>query len=125
MADAGEERGVVCRAGRERFAVPVAAVREVVASPVLARIPGAPPAVHGLANVRGTLITAVSAPVLLGDSDPLPSEWLVVLDLFGGKLGLLVDEVEDLHAGGAAAGVPRLKLEALLRPLFDAASKGP
>jgi hypothetical protein len=49
----------------------------------------------------------------------------VVLALFGGKLGLLVDEVEDLHAGGAAAGVPRLQLEAMLRPLIDAASKGP
>jgi len=125
MADADEERLVVCRAGGERFALPVAAVREVVAAPVLARIPGAPAAVRGLANVRGALVTAVSAPVLLGLPDPSPSEWLVVLALFGGRVGLEVDEVEDLHAGGSVAGVPRLPLEALLRPLFGAEALSP
>ncbi|HEV8358454.1 MAG TPA: chemotaxis protein CheW [Gemmatimonadales bacterium] len=122
MAEPHGERVVVCRVGAERFSLPVAAVREVVASPVLARIPGAPPAVRGLANVRGTLITAVSAPILLGFSDALPTEWLVVLARFGGRVGLEVDEVEDLHAG---ADVPGLPLEALLDPLFGSESPGP
>ncbi len=118
MAEVDGERLVVCRVGAERFALPVAAVREVVAAPALTRIPGAPAEVRGLANVRGTLGTAVSAPLLLGFTDPPPSEWLVVLALGGGRIGLEVDEVEDLHTGGSVAGVPRLALEALLAPLF-------
>lgn len=118
MAEADGERLVVCRVGTQRFALPVAAVREVVAAPLLARIPGAPAGVRGVANVRGALVTAVSAPMLLGASDPPPSEWLVVLTLLGGRVGLEVDEVEDLHTGGPVAGVPRLALEALLGPLF-------
>jgi purine-binding chemotaxis protein CheW len=124
MADPDGERVVVCRVGAERFSLPIAAVREVVAAPVLARIPGAPPAVRGLANIRGTLVTAVSAPMLLGFSGALPTEWLVVLARFGGRVGLEVDEVEDLHAGADTA-VPGLRLEALLGPLFGSESPGP
>jgi purine-binding chemotaxis protein CheW len=116
MADRSEGRVLVCRVGSERVALPVAAVRQVVASPAVIRIPGAPEAVRGLANVRGTLVTAISAPHLLG----LPaqrSDWLVVLSACQGRVGLEVDEVEDVHDGGIAA--PRLlDVDALIRPLI-------
>lgn len=120
MAEAGAERVVVCRVGTERFGLPVASVRAVVALPPVARIPGAPTAVRGLANVRGTLVTAVSGAGLLSRPEAgAEAEWLVVLMMLGGRVGLAVDEVEDLHTTGTAGLVPTLDLEALIRPLFE------
>ena len=119
MPEAGAERVVVCRIGTERFALPVASVRAVVALPPVARIPGAPTAVRGMVNVRGTLVTTVSGARLFSRADGGPAaEWLVVLAMMGGRVGLEVDEVEDLHMTGSADPVPTLDLEVLIRPLF-------
>jgi purine-binding chemotaxis protein CheW len=122
MRKEGAARVVVCRVGADRFALPVAAVREVVATPTVSRIPGAPLAVLGLANVRGTLVTAVSGPLLLGQSGRSPSEWLVVLTMLGGRVAIEVDEVEDLHTTESAGRLRTLDIDALVRPLFAAAS---
>ena len=121
MADDGAERVLICRVGDERVALPVSAVRQVVASASVTRIPGAPPAVRGLANVHGTLVTALSAPHLLGHATPTQSPWLVVLALYQGRVGLEVDEVEDVHVGSAGARL--LALDALVRPLIAASSE--
>jgi len=118
MAEAGAARVVVCRIGSERFALPVASVRAVVALPPVARIPGAPTAVSGLVNVRGTLVTTVSGSRLLSRSVGTAPEWLVVLAMLGGRVGLEVDEVEDLQTTGTAGAVPTLDLEILIGPLF-------
>jgi purine-binding chemotaxis protein CheW len=96
----------------------VAAIQEIVATPELARLPGAPEAVRGIANVRGTLVTVVSAPVLFGIRGKASTDWLVVLSMFDGTVGLEVDEVEDLHAAGTASRLPTLDVEALVRPLL-------
>jgi chemotaxis signal transduction protein len=71
-------------------------VREVVASPPVTRLPEAPPLVRGLANVHGTLVTAISGPRLLALEVPESGDWLVVLALHGGRVGIQVDEVEDV-----------------------------
>src|SRR5438552_14435796 len=78
MVEAGAGRVVVCRVGDERFVLPVAAVREVVASPPVTRLPEAPPLVRGLANVHGTLVTTISGPRLLALEIPESGDWLVV-----------------------------------------------
>ncbi len=118
MNDTGTTRVVVCRVAGERFALPVAAVQEVVATPELARLPGAPEAVRGVANVRGSLVTVISGPVLFGIRGEASTDWLLVLSMFGGTVGLEVDEVEELHAAGTAGRVPTLDVEALVRPLL-------
>lgn len=118
MADAGAGRVVVCRVGTDRFALPVAAVREVIVAQPLVRIPGVPRAVRGLANVRGTLVSVVSGPRLLGLPDEVPSPWLIVLALYGGRVGIEVDEIEDLHAADSAGKLSRFDLDALVRPLL-------
>lgn len=119
MADPGAGRVLVCRVGNERVALPVAAVRQVVASQPVTRLPGAPDPVRGVANVQGTLVTAVSAPRLLGLPMPERSEWLIVLSLCDGRVGLEVDDVEDVHA--ASSDAPRrFELDELIRPLLAA-----
>lgn len=118
MNQPDQARVVVCRVAGERFALPVSAVREVVATPPLARVPGAPDAVRGIANVRGALVTVVSGPVLFGIRDRGGTDWLLVLAQFDGTVGLEVDEVEDLHAAGGTTRLPTLDVEALVRPLL-------
>lgn len=120
MADADVQHMVVCRVGSERFALPVSAVREVVAGSPVTPLPGAPAAVRGLANVHGVLVTVVSAPLLLGLSSGPPCEWLIVLTMHGSRVGIEVDEVEDLSGTGQESESLRaLDLDMLIRPLLS------
>jgi len=118
MDEPGAGRFVVCRVGSQRFALPVAAVRQVVAAPGVSRLPGAPEAVQGLANVHGTLVTSLSAPRLLGLPAGEKCEWLIVLSMCEGRVGIEVDEVEDVEAGSSPA-YRALDLDALIRPLLN------
>jgi purine-binding chemotaxis protein CheW len=60
-------RMVIFRAGGERFALPLEAVREVVVpQPPYARVPRAPAAVRGAMNLRGRVVAVVELGPLLG-----------------------------------------------------------
>jgi purine-binding chemotaxis protein CheW len=120
MTEVAAERVVICRIAGERFALPVSAVREVVAAPPVTRIPGAPAEVLGIANVHGTLVTTVSGPRLLGLSTAGGNECLIVLSMEQARVGILVDEVEDVAAGRGEA--QSLDLVALIRPLLAPSS---
>ena len=118
MIERGPDRVVVCRVGGERFAVSATSVREILAAPVLTRIPGVSTAVRGLANVRGTLVTAMSGRGLLGLPGPDSGDWLLVLSTRDGRVGVVMDEVEDLHEEAGATALPVLDIEALVLPLL-------
>ena len=121
MPEGEASRVVVCRVGAERFALPINAVREIVTAPELTRIPGVPPSIRGVANVRGTLVTAVSGRLLLGaPAGGEAGDWLLVLTMRDGRVGIVMDEVEDLQVSAAARGVPVLDIEALVLPLLAA-----
>ena len=59
MNDAGVVRLLVFRVGALLCAAEAERVREILPRLATTRIPGAPPAVAGLVNVRGTLVTEV------------------------------------------------------------------
>ena len=121
MPDGEDSRVVVCRVGAERFALPISVVREIVAAPELTRIPGVPQSIRGVANVRGTLVTAVSGRLLLGaPAGGEAGDWLLVLTMRDGRVGIVMDEVEDLQVSAAARAVPVLDIEALVLPLLAA-----
>ena len=120
MSEESAGRVVVCRVGAERFALPIRAVREIIAAPELTRIPGVPPGIRGVANVRGTLVTAVSGPLLLGAPGETAGDWLLVLTMRDGRVGIVMDEVEDLQVSMAADTLPILDIEALVLPLLAA-----
>jgi len=75
----------------------IAAVREIVPLRRATRLPGAPPYVRGLINLRGAIVTVIDLAVrLVGGSTP--DEGSVVLAEFGSKnVGLAVDEVRDVQ----------------------------
>lgn len=88
-------------AGGERLAMSADAVVEIVSSPPTTRVPHAPPALRGLANLRGAVVPVVSLAELLGQ--PAGAEARLIV-LGGGKpVGLLVDEVTALVASAGAA----------------------
>lgn len=121
------------------FGVDILAVREVVAHAELTKVPGAPPFVRGLVNLRGQILTVVDLAVRLGLA-PRPrtrESRLVVLKTSGelGRVGgelqtsddptaILVDRVGDVVEPGPEGirppppnlgGVAAQHLEGVLR----------
>ena len=110
MNDAGVVRLLVFRVGALLCAAEAERVREILPRLATTRIPGAPPAVAGLVNVRGTLVTVVEGWRALRQPEPPASNGTqggttVLLEVGGGRkvLGFTVDEVVDLLAADAAA----------------------
>jgi purine-binding chemotaxis protein CheW len=97
MSDVASLRLVVFRVGDLICAVPAAVVREVIATQPATRIPGAPEAVTGLINVRGTLLTVFDAHRMLEQGNGGVTDGSVLVVESNRKtLGLAVDEVLDL-----------------------------
>jgi purine-binding chemotaxis protein CheW len=108
------------RTGGRVFAVEAGAVREILPATPSTRIPGAPSAVRGLVNVRGTLVTVVDADLAIGvRASPVAGDGqsgggtLVLVEQKSRSIGLIVDDVLDLvtvddaelTAGGRFPGV--------------------
>jgi purine-binding chemotaxis protein CheW len=101
--DAGYPTGVVVRYGTARYAVPMAAVAEVVVvPPAVTRVPGAPAWLTGVVNWRGHVLPLVDPRSLLGaERTPLPSSARVlVLAVDGVEVGVLVEAVAGLLDAG-------------------------
>jgi purine-binding chemotaxis protein CheW len=138
-------RMVLFRAGGERFALPLEAVREVVVpQPPFARVPRAGAAVRGGMNLRGRVVAVVELAPLLGlapDALGPAQGHVLVLERERRGLGLLVAAVLGVDAvvlpgagepGAAARGVAAVRgapvtvldpeaLEARAAALFGAA----
>ena len=133
-------------AGGKRFALPLGLIREVVTARPYTPLPGSPPWVGGLVNVRGRVVTVVdlSARLRLPAASELPGHRVVVVSSRDREVGIAVEdvlrivrvpatEVEPLAAaevplGGAAFLTRALRTEqatfmavdtdALLQPVF-------
>jgi purine-binding chemotaxis protein CheW len=72
-------------------------VREIVPLRRRTRLPGAPPYVRGLINLRGAIVTVIDLAARLAGSTAA-EEGSVVLAEYGNKqVGLAVDEVRDVQ----------------------------
>jgi len=115
-------RLLVFRVGQLACAAEVNRVREILPRLPTTRIPGAPPVVAGLVNVRGTLVTVVEGWRALGQSAPPVSPpssaessepvtgSTIILEVAGEEgngahklIGFTVDEVMDMLAAGETA----------------------
>jgi purine-binding chemotaxis protein CheW len=128
-------RLLVFRVGALACAAEVDQVREILPRLPTTRIPGAPPVVAGLVNVRGTLVTVVEGWRALGQAPPGPpasppaetsqteapeaAGSTIILELRKGEsgsggegqlIGFTVDEVTDMLAGGATTLEDRIGL---------------
>jgi chemotaxis signal transduction protein len=95
---------MVVQSGTRSIAVQADAAREIALRSGAIRLPGAPPFVSGVVNVRGTLVPLVDLGLLLGGPPANPNGWLVVLDLAGRRCALAVDALPVLSAADAPPG---------------------
>lgn len=95
--NAGSRRFLTFHVARRLYALPAEAVVEVIRTPLAARVPQAPKALLGVANLRGAVLPLVSMRVLLGiaDADETTESRAIILD--GGALvAIAVDSIDAL-----------------------------
>ncbi len=114
-------RHVLFRLEKDRYALPLASIREVVVAPESwTRVPRAPRAVKGVMNLRGRVVPVIDLRELLdvpGPATPGPAR-VVLLDRGRRELGLLISEVdgiESLEKVGPPAPKASLAVKGLAR----------
>lgn len=81
---------------RETYGINVFKVREVIRAPVLTRAPEMPPAIDGMASLRGSLVPVLNMVRYAGiDTEDVPSI-MILAEYNGQTLGFLVEAVETI-----------------------------
>ncbi|MGD0789541.1 MAG: chemotaxis protein CheW [Terracidiphilus sp.] len=93
----GTQQFVVFIAGNEVFAADMVPVKEIIRVPEVVRVPLAPPALEGLANLRGKVLPIISLRRLFGFPELVhdDSTRALVVDV-GQPLGFVVDRVASV-----------------------------
>lgn len=95
---------MVLPVGDDLYALPVAWVREVVASPALTPLVTAPPSVIGLFNLRGDIVPLLDTAALLGTGSIAAVSFAVVVDGPEGLCALAATgAVQEKRLGSDAA----------------------
>lgn len=97
-------RALIMPVGSDWYAIEMAKVREVVASPMLASVPTAPATLLGVFNLRGEIVPLFDTAALLGlDRVEAPSHATVV-DTALGPAGLAVSAIPESVELGEPTG---------------------
>lgn len=81
------------------YACDMAAVREIIPFQQITRLPGAPPAVCGLINLRGNIVTVLDLSIRVAKQECNRAAGSILLVPYRDKLvGIGVDEVRDLQS---------------------------
>ena len=101
---AGEllSRWVTFKLDSETYGIDVMQIREVLRCPVISPVPGAPPFVLGIINLRGSVVAIIDtrSRFNLPRAEVDDSSRIIILDTGGYVVGFLVDnvsEVAELH----------------------------
>lgn len=96
---------VICHLDAFRFAIPAVDVREIHPAVAVTPLAGAPEAIGGVVDVRGTLVPVLDLRSRLGlePRELTPSDVFVRVSLEDRELLLLVDHVSDVERISAAA----------------------
>ena len=107
-AEAPTRRLLVFEVGGAVYAAEMSAIREIVPSQIVTRLPGAPPTVSGLINLRGTIITVIDAGTALRQSHWRRAGGLILLAGYrDGVIGVGIDDVRDIHDATEEQFAPR------------------
>ena len=89
------------------YAIELTRVREVIPAPAPTHLPGAPPALAGVFNLRGEVLPLFDTAMLLGLPSGEPGDRIAITDAAGGPAGLILHGRPDLVELGDAAGAAR------------------
>lgn len=87
---------VLLRLGTESYAAPVGHVLEVAELGEVSPVPGAPPAVLGVRNLRGQILPVIDLALLLGVPRTAPPGRLLVAEAAGQRAGFAIDQVTEV-----------------------------
>jgi purine-binding chemotaxis protein CheW len=91
-------RLLVFTAAGRTCACELSAIREIIPCRKATRLPGAPPFVTGLINLRGSIVTVLDLGIRLGGAAVDPEHGSIVLAESGTRVvGLAVDELRDVQ----------------------------
>jgi chemotaxis signal transduction protein len=93
---ARDEAMLLVRIGRERFACALTAAEEALEWPAVDEIPGARTAMLGVFAHRGQLVPLHSPARALGVTHAQAQGVVVIMNTRGRRVGLALDEVEDV-----------------------------
>lgn len=116
MSDFSGGRSLRVRTGSREFAIPAGIVQEVADIAVVTPLPGVHPAIVGLANLRGALLTVIDLQALRDGGAGAARAVVVVVEAGGQRLGMAVDDV--LALGPGEGGGESIDVAALVAPLF-------
>jgi purine-binding chemotaxis protein CheW len=89
-------------AGGEHYAIPVAGVLEIAEHGEVSEVPGSPPEVLGVRNLRGQVIAVIDLAAGLDLQSSSDRERIVVVEDSGRLAGFAVDAVVDVGVLGEA-----------------------
>ncbi|MGE3262346.1 MAG: chemotaxis protein CheW [Bacteriovoracia bacterium] len=116
IGQVSDSRLMEFKLGHESFALPLLAVREVIALANVTPIPQSPPYFLGIMNLRGLIVSIVDLRKKIGVPAATTAENAVVICALGGvSIGFLVDsvvavlspEAEDLSDASDIQGIKR------------------
>ncbi len=93
-----EEQLVVFDVGKEVYGVDISRVQEIIRMQAITRVPGAPPFVEGVINLRGKIIPVIELHHRFGlaSSDAGTDGRIVVVETEGHVVGMVVDSVSEV-----------------------------
>lgn len=90
---------VTARIEGQLFGLPIEAVQEVFTPEGITQVPLAPPAIEGVLNLRGRIVTALSMRRVLGYPDGETTRPMAIgVEHRGEPYGLIVDEIGEVCA---------------------------
>ncbi|MBC7692182.1 MAG: purine-binding chemotaxis protein CheW [Methylotenera sp.] len=98
--------------GQEDYAIPLLAVREVIAVPDITPIPFTPPYFLGIMNLRGQVISVLDLRQKFNIKPQAGSETAVIIcDLSPLSLGVVVDSINSVLAPNATDIAPKPEIQ--------------
>ena len=84
----------------EEYGIEINAVREIIGTLPITPVPGSPPEMMGVVNLRGKVIPVVSMRARFGipPGEPHPQNVILVIDGRSGPIGLFADRVKEVAA---------------------------
>lgn len=79
------------------FAIDLRQVREVFAPDAITPVPGMPPALVGVTNLRGTIVPVADLRLSLGVTQSTISRYVIVVRHGPHQMGILIDDVPEIR----------------------------
>lgn len=97
-ADEQAEKLLIFRLDRQKYAIPIHDVAQIIEERAATPVPSAPPFLKGIISLRGRIVTVVDVAGRLGLKEARAKEGrkLIILDVGTDHYGLLVDAIERL-----------------------------